>query len=101
MRRIYRKILLVVGMKIGEMLAAVIAISIALLITVGILSGAMWVIEIYDLKEVLRWILAIMVFGLIGTVLIYFIGCGIREWIKYNWNKAERIISDREKNAGL
>lgn len=93
MKKIHKKVLIVIGLKIVEMLAAAACIASA----GSILCGIGWLIRMSGRTDLLVTIFIYVVLAFAGSIGLYLIGTMIKEWFKWNWDKAERIITRNER----
>lgn len=93
MKKLHKKILIVFYLKIVEVLIVVACMA----VIASALYGVAWLLTALGIVKLLGTIFTYVVLALVGLYILYFLGTMIREWFKWNWNKAERIITRNEE----
>jgi len=108
MKRLHKKILIVIGLKIAEILMVATCIATFVSIVYGIawliatlgayiVYGATWLITTSGIVTTSRIAFIYIVFGAMALYGLYLAGTWIKEWFAWNWSKAERILTRNKK----
>lgn len=93
MKRVHKKILIVIRLKVVEIL---IALGCIIMFSFTV-CGFAWLVERIKVAEAVTIIFAWIIVGIVGAICLTILGGAIYGWIGWNWNKAEKIIMQKEK----